>query len=421
MRPVGACDHPVVAWIAAPRELGARTPHTSGMAPRSVRVDNGPMATELTLERVRRDVEVIARGGLDTSSFVEELEATIQRAVPHVATCIATLDPASRLLTSTFKFGDLSGDDGRDHEWGLMEFGGADPTSFIDLIDGDVVACSMWNITNGDVARSPRVAEFLRPTYGYADELRMVARHSTGSWGGIALFRGPEDRPFSAEEVAFVGSLSADFATGLRSGLLARLARPQGGEPEPMRGPAVVIVDQHDRPSQVSMGAEALLRELTSEAHMSNSSGVIAALVATARRYASGSVDTLPMARARLPSGRWLVLHAAPLAAVDGPSGEVVITIEEARPPEIVPLVVAAFELTPRERDVTQLVLQGVETKDIAAALHMSRYTVQDHLKSVFDKAGVRSRRELIARIYFDQYVPRMGGELGPSGGFVGP
>ena len=379
-------------------------------------IDNWSMASELTLERVRRDVEVVSRAGLDTATFLSEFEDSLSRAVPHVATCAATVDPATRLLTGTFKFGDLHEDDANDHAWALMEYGGADPTSFIELAERDRCAFGMWTETGGDLSVSPRLADFIGPTYGYGDELRMVARQGGWSWGSLALFRGAGETPFTDDEVAFVGSLSEIFAAGLRSGLLTRLG--SCADTGPSYGPAVLIIGADDTPVQISMGAESLLAELTSERNMSDSSGVIASMVATARRYAAGLVDVLPRSRARMPSGRWLVLHASPLSNAAGATGDVVVTIEEARPPEIVPLVVSAFELTAREREVTQLVLQGVDTKEIAASLNMSRYTVQDHLKSVFDKAEVRSRRELVSRIYCDQYVPRMGGELARGGWF---
>jgi len=48
-------------------------------------------------------------------------------------------------------------------------------------------------------------------------------------------------------------------------------------------------------------------------------------------------------------------------------------------------------------------VLRGASTHAIVAELHLSAYTVKDHLKSIFDKTGVRSRRDLVAQILTGQ------------------
>ena len=76
--------------------------------------------------------------------------------------------------------------------------------------------------------------------------------------------------------------------------------------------------------------------------------------------------------------------------------------------PELAPLMAAAYGLTERERKVTQLVAQGLPTRDIAARLHLSAWTVQDHLKSIFTKTGAGTGGELVARLFFDHYAARL-------------
>ena len=302
--------------------------------------------------------------------------------------------------------------------WGLVEYGSDDPTTFADLLNVPRRAIGMHLHNGGDLMASRRSRDVTAGAYGYGDELRVVAAVDGRAWGGIAFYRSSSDEPFSEDDVAFASSLSPILGRGFVAGLLARAGQEVDREMPADAGAAVIIVDARDRITQISVGAEERLRQVMATTRTAGF-GPIAALVGAARRYATGADGRVPRGRLRLPDGRWFVLQASPMASRDGVTGDVVITIEDARPPEIVPLVVEAFGLTVRERDVTQLVLQGAETKEIAAALHMSPYTVQDHLKSIFTKAGVRSRRELMGKVFFDQYMPRMGAPVGPSGWFA--
>jgi DNA-binding CsgD family transcriptional regulator len=101
-----------------------------------------------------------------------------------------------------------------------------------------------------------------------------------------------------------------------------------------------------------------------------------------------------------------MVLHGAALAG-DG-ARRVAVIVEPAHPARISSLLMAAYQLTEREQDVTKLVLRGYSTAQIADRLCISSHTVQQHLKSVFEKTGVRSRRELVGKVFFSHYEPRL-------------
>jgi DNA-binding CsgD family transcriptional regulator len=84
------------------------------------------------------------------------------------------------------------------------------------------------------------------------------------------------------------------------------------------------------------------------------------------------------------------------------------VIVEPAHPARITPLLMSAYGLTDREQDVTRLVLQGDSTAQIAERLVVSPHTVQEHLKSIFEKTGVRSRRELVGKVFFGHFEPRL-------------
>lgn len=65
----------------------------------------------------------------------------------------------------------------------------------------------------------------------------------------------------------------------------------------------------------------------------------------------------------------------------------------------LVETLLRAHGLTARKRALTPLVPAGAATHAIASRLHLSPWTVQDHLEAVVERVGVWSRRALVARV----------------------
>lgn len=61
--------------------------------------------------------------------------------------------------------------------------------------------------------------------------------------------------------------------------------------------------------------------------------------------------------------------------------------------------IVASLQLSPQQARIVALILQGKQDKEIAAELHLNRYTIRTYLRRVFDRASIENRMGLVLRI----------------------
>jgi DNA-binding CsgD family transcriptional regulator len=126
-------------------------------------------------------------------------------------------------------------------------------------------------------------------------------------------------------------------------------------------------------------------------------------------RTATESPDApgeVALARVLSDSGTWIVIHGATL--VGEGSTRVAVIVEPAHPARITPLLMSAYGLTEREQEVTRRVLQDDSTAQIADRLEVPPHTNKELLKNVCVKAGVRSRRDLVGKVFFSHHEPRL-------------
>jgi DNA-binding CsgD family transcriptional regulator len=180
-------------------------------------------------------------------------------------------------------------------------------------------------------------------------------------------------------------------------------------DPEAPDAPGIIVLGENWQPESLSPGVERWVTELPDGAwHAGRLPSAVLAVAGRAARGVGGPADTAEVAVVRVltRSGMWVVLQGSPLAQT-GPL-RVAVIVEPAHPARIAPLLMSAYGLSEREQELTLLVLQGFSTAAIAERLVKSVHTVQQHLESVFDKTGVRSRRELVTKIFLTHYEPRL-------------
>jgi DNA-binding CsgD family transcriptional regulator len=349
-------------------------------------------------ERVRDEVVRLVHRTADVPQLAKEVIRVLRRAVPFDGTCLLTMDPATLLPTSEVVENALPASVAvRLTEIELRE---PDVNKFTDLARGRLPAAGLAEATAGELDRSTRHRELRRPS-GFDDELRMVLTGATGTWGALTLLREARRPRFATADMQLVAPLAAPLADGVRRATLL------GGTADDDAGAGLLVLAPDYSVATANKAALHWLDELGVEAG-GRLPVALRSVAVRAREVAHGErVDgTGAWARIRTSTGRWAVVRGSLLG--DGPDAEVAVLLETARPAELAPLIADAYGLTGRERRVTELVAQGYSTNAIGARLHLSTYTVQDHLKSIFDRTGTGTRGELVARLFFDHYAPRL-------------
>lgn len=356
-----------------------------------------------TSEQVLGDIERLALGAPAREKFFDEAAARLKRAVAFDGACWHTLDPGSDLITQ-HRLQDLPD---RFPVLANNEYAVEDVNKFKALARAECKAATMSDATGGRPERSQRFRDLLTPA-GLGPELRSAFVADGATWGALILVRKVGQPEFEDRDVELLAAASALFARAVRRGLITEACAAPADLAD---APGVIELDGAGNLIRTSSSAEPLLAELSGSTAEAGLRAPAIHAVASATRTAVAAAGkalgaSLPSSAVKTPAGTWLVLHGALLG--DLRSEDVALFIQRAHPTLVAPLLLKAYGLTPREQEVTQLMLRGATTIQAAQRLAISPHTVTDHIKAIFDKTGARTRGELSAALFFGEHLPRI-------------
>lgn len=356
-----------------------------------------------------RGIKRACYAGLDSVTLRQQIARRAGRAIAHEAYTFSTTDPDTGLITHAVREGVPDGlvrayvEDlyPNEHAWEMLDRARS----------GQTVSASP----------SPIFMEALQAE-GIGHEMNAILTIGGALWGYLCLLREQRSRAYDEREVRFLARLAPHVARGLKAAALRDAGMVQLGLSEDGRdsGPGTPGVIGLDARLRVVLRNSAVREQVEDLSDFGVATGetpyVIASAVAQlyARHAALGDAEDGrgldAMLRARGRSGRWYTIYASLVEPDTMASAAILVLIEPARAGDAASILTRLYGLSRREREVVALAAKGASTKEIAARLNLSPYTVQDHFGHACEKVGVRGRKALLAKLFFDHYAPGLSG-----------
>ena len=335
--------------------------------------------------RARQEILALANGGLGVSDLHAAALRLIEATVPTELTCWAAIDPET-LVISTMTSGDTRIPAGYEPRLAEAEYAGDEPHTFAQLAVRHQPTARLSELSEHERTRSRRLNSVWRPL-GLDRELRVMFTVDQTCWGAAGLVRAGTD--FTDRETAFLVEVAPAVASATRVAVRSEASTLHGGLP------AIAVVGPRGG-VRAATGSAREWQSTLDDIAPGRFNTMMRVMASGARSAASGVFR----ARIRDAYGRWASLEASRLIGADANAeDEVAVNIQPSLGDQVSSLLMTAYGLSTRERDVCREVMAGHSTTDIGHRLFISAHTVQDHLKSIFTKVGVQSRGELVARL----------------------
>ena len=315
--------------------------------------------------------------------FADEAASAVASAIGFDGWCLFAVDPLTGIRTVMFSRDALECPQARIIYNETVE---RDYNRFADLVAGPRLV-GVLATAGPSVPRSPRLHDILVPE-GFHSELRLVLVSEGRYWGALTLYRDDPRHPFSDAEAAGAAALGGALTQVVRRYHVGVAE----GTPA-TRPPGVVLFDPSMRLLSISPEAREWLAAMAGSWPSGVTEGDVIRMVYEVAR-ATAEHSNPPLCRVRMPAGGWLVASGTLVEA--GEVG-VAVVLAGADSRTVCPGFAAWCGLTPRETQVLTRLADGLATKTLARSLSISPQTVDDHLKSIYRKAGVRGRDELLA------------------------